>query len=137
MQFSTLAKLTLALLPAIIVFYVYGLGHLPFVGPDEARYAQVAREMFERGDLITPTLGGHLWFEAGFALLVDDWQLHDFWSFRMVGSFGPRSLRPAQYLCLVLARVVACPIQLTGGPVQFTDARLVTRVHCLFKSCEL
>lgn len=64
MQFSTLAKpLTLALLLAIIVFYVYGLGHLPLVGPDEARYAQVAREMFERGDLITPTLGGHLWFE--------------------------------------------------------------------------
>ena len=64
MQFSTLAKpLTLALLLAIIVFYVYGLGHLPFVGPDEARYAQVAREMFERGDLITPTLGGQLWFE--------------------------------------------------------------------------
>lgn len=64
MQFSTLAKpLTLALLLAIIVFYVYGLGHLPFVGPDEARYAQVGREMFERGDLVTPTLGGHLWFE--------------------------------------------------------------------------
>ena len=64
MQFSTLAKpLTLALLLAIIVFYLYGLGHLPLVGPDEARYAQVAREMFERGDLITPTLGGHLWFE--------------------------------------------------------------------------
>ena len=64
MQFSTLAKpLTLALFLAIIVLYVYGLGHLPFVGPDEARYAQVAREMFERGDLVTPTLGGHLWFE--------------------------------------------------------------------------
>jgi 4-amino-4-deoxy-L-arabinose transferase-like glycosyltransferase len=64
LQFSTLAKpLTLALLLAIIVFYLYGLGHLPLVGPDEARYAQVAREMFDRGDLITPTLGGHLWFE--------------------------------------------------------------------------
>ena len=64
MQFSTLAKpLTLALFLAIIIFYLYGLGHLPFAGPDEARYAQVAREMFERGDLITPTLGGHLWFE--------------------------------------------------------------------------
>ncbi|HKO60127.1 MAG TPA: glycosyltransferase family 39 protein [Pyrinomonadaceae bacterium] len=64
MQFSTLAKpLTLTLFVAIAVFYVYGLGHLPFVGPDEARYAQVAREMFERGDLITPTLGGHIWFE--------------------------------------------------------------------------
>lgn len=64
MQFSTLAKpLNLTLFLAIVVFYVYGLGHLPFVGPDEARYAQVAREMFERGDLITPTLGGQLWFE--------------------------------------------------------------------------
>ena len=64
MQFSTLAKpLNLAIFLAIITFYLYGLGHLPFAGPDEARYAQVAREMFERGDLITPTLGGHLWFE--------------------------------------------------------------------------
>jgi len=39
------------------------LGALPLVGPDEPRYAQVAREMFERGDLITPTLGGMPWFE--------------------------------------------------------------------------
>jgi len=36
---------------------------MPFVGPDEPRYAEVAREMFLRGDLITPTLGGHTWFE--------------------------------------------------------------------------
>jgi 4-amino-4-deoxy-L-arabinose transferase-like glycosyltransferase len=36
---------------------------MPLVGPDEPRYAQVAREMFLRGDLITPTLGGHTWFE--------------------------------------------------------------------------
>jgi 4-amino-4-deoxy-L-arabinose transferase-like glycosyltransferase len=43
--------------------YLYGLGNFPFVGPDEPRYAQVAREMFTRGDLITPTLGGHTWFE--------------------------------------------------------------------------
>lgn len=64
MQFSTLAKpVNLTLFLVIIGFYLYGLGHLPFVGPDEARYAQVAREMFLRNDLITPTLGGHLWFE--------------------------------------------------------------------------
>jgi 4-amino-4-deoxy-L-arabinose transferase-like glycosyltransferase len=43
--------------------YLYGLGHFPFVGPDEPRYAQVAREMFVRHDLITPTLGGRPWFE--------------------------------------------------------------------------
>jgi 4-amino-4-deoxy-L-arabinose transferase-like glycosyltransferase len=36
---------------------------VPFLGPDEPRYAQVAREMLERGDWITPTLGGHNWFE--------------------------------------------------------------------------
>ncbi|MCM3869308.1 MAG: glycosyltransferase family 39 protein, partial [Pyrinomonadaceae bacterium] len=48
---------------AVIAFYCYGLGHLPFVGSDEPRYAQVAREMFLRGDLVTPTLGGHTWFE--------------------------------------------------------------------------
>jgi 4-amino-4-deoxy-L-arabinose transferase-like glycosyltransferase len=61
---STLAKrATVPLFFAIAAFYFYGLGHLPFVGPDEPRYAQVAREMFLRGDLITPTLGGHTWFE--------------------------------------------------------------------------
>jgi 4-amino-4-deoxy-L-arabinose transferase-like glycosyltransferase len=47
----------------IIAFYLYGLGKLPLLGPDEPRYAQVAREMFLSGDLITPTLGGHTWFE--------------------------------------------------------------------------
>jgi 4-amino-4-deoxy-L-arabinose transferase-like glycosyltransferase len=48
---------------AITAFYLFGLGALPLVGPDEPRYAQVAREMFARRDLITPTLGGHPWFE--------------------------------------------------------------------------
>ena len=61
---STLAKRgTVLLFLAIVAFYSYGLGHLPLVGPDEPRYAQVAREMFLRRDLITPTLGGHTWFE--------------------------------------------------------------------------
>lgn len=64
MQPSRLAKRVWFLIfLAIIAFYLYGLGHIPLVGPDEPRYAQVAREMFLRGDLITPTLGGHTWFE--------------------------------------------------------------------------
>jgi 4-amino-4-deoxy-L-arabinose transferase-like glycosyltransferase len=45
-----------------IAVYFSGLT-IPLVGPDEPRYAQVAREMFERGDWITPTLGGFNWFE--------------------------------------------------------------------------
>ena len=61
---STLAKrVYIFLFLIIIAFYLYGLGHLPLLGPDEPRYAQVAREMFLSGDLITPRLGGHTWFE--------------------------------------------------------------------------
>jgi 4-amino-4-deoxy-L-arabinose transferase-like glycosyltransferase len=64
LQPSALAKRVYSLLFFIIIaFYLYGLGHLPLLGPDEPRYAQVAREMFLRGDLITPTLGQHTWFE--------------------------------------------------------------------------
>ncbi len=49
---------------AILAVFVYIFGlDIPFVGPDEARYAQVAREMLERGDWITPMLGGYNWFE--------------------------------------------------------------------------
>lgn len=48
---------------SIAAFYLWGLGLLPLVGPDEPRYAEVAREMFARHDLITPTLGGLPWFE--------------------------------------------------------------------------
>ena len=33
------------------------------IGADEPRYAQVAREMLDRRDWITPTLGGHAWLE--------------------------------------------------------------------------
>jgi len=48
----------------ILTVFVYFFGlSIPLVGPDEPRYAQVAREMFERGDWVTPTLGGFNWFE--------------------------------------------------------------------------
>ena len=88
---STLAKRVYILLFAIIIaFYLYGLGKLPLLGPDEPRYAQVAREMFVTGDLITPTLGHHTWFEKP-ALLY--WMIAG--SFKVFGvnewaaRFGP------------------------------------------------
>ena len=46
----------------VVALYFFGLT-IPLVGPDEPRYSQVAREMFERGDWVTPTLGGFDWFE--------------------------------------------------------------------------
>ena len=46
----------------IVAVYLFGLT-IPLVGPDEPRYAQVAREMWQAGDWVTPTLGGFHWFE--------------------------------------------------------------------------
>src|SRR5437763_586807 len=64
LQLSALAKRAwLPLFIAIGGFYLWGLGSFPLVGPDEPRYAEVAREMLARRDLITPTLGGLPWFE--------------------------------------------------------------------------
>jgi 4-amino-4-deoxy-L-arabinose transferase-like glycosyltransferase len=64
LQLSALAKRAwLLLFIAIAAFYFWGLGSLPLVGPDEPRYAEVAREMLARRDFITPTLGGLPWFE--------------------------------------------------------------------------
>src|SRR5919202_6931576 len=48
---------------ATALVYFYGLGRIPFVGADEPRYAEVAREMYARTDLVTPTLEGRVWFE--------------------------------------------------------------------------
>lgn len=43
--------------------FLYGLGQFGLIGADEPRYAQVAREMLERHDWITPVLGGQPWLE--------------------------------------------------------------------------
>ena len=44
-------------------FFLWKLSSFGLMGADEPRYAQVAREMLERHDWITPTLGGSAWLE--------------------------------------------------------------------------
>jgi len=44
------------------LFY-YGAGQFGLIGADEPRYAQVAREMLDRHDWITPVLNGRPWLE--------------------------------------------------------------------------
>jgi 4-amino-4-deoxy-L-arabinose transferase-like glycosyltransferase len=47
----------------LYVCYFSHLGAIGFVGPDEPRYAWVARDMVETGDWVTPRLYGKPWFE--------------------------------------------------------------------------
>jgi len=54
---ATLICLTLG------VCYFSHLGAIGFVGPDEPRYAWIARAMTETGDWVTPKLYGKPWFE--------------------------------------------------------------------------
>ena len=53
----------LALAFLCLASFFFRLGYLPMIGPDEPRYVEVAREMYDRGDWITPQLAGIHWFE--------------------------------------------------------------------------
>jgi len=53
----------IALAVLAVGLYFFELGRLPLIGPDEPRYAEVAREMYVSGDWITPRLGRIHWFE--------------------------------------------------------------------------
>src|SRR6202034_725298 len=54
-----------AVIAACVVFICLfsGLGAVGLLGPDEPRYAWIARAMAETGDWITPRLYGQPWFE--------------------------------------------------------------------------
>jgi 4-amino-4-deoxy-L-arabinose transferase-like glycosyltransferase len=52
-----------ALLVLASLFFFFGAGRVALLGPDEPRYAEVAREMFVSGDYISTRLCGCLWFE--------------------------------------------------------------------------
>ena len=58
------SRADLLLLAAFCGFlFFYGLGAFGLLGADEPRYAQVAREMLDRSDWVTPTLQGKAWLE--------------------------------------------------------------------------
>ncbi len=58
---SLFAALGLALLAYLLFFH--RLGGIGLVGPDEPRYAQIAREMMDSGNYITPRLFHEPWLE--------------------------------------------------------------------------
>ena len=64
-QTSTAARIGWAVLIVATLYFCYfsHLGAIGFVGPDEPRYAWIARDMAESGDWVTPRLYGKPWFE--------------------------------------------------------------------------
>jgi len=50
-------------LASLYICYFHNLGAIGLVGPDEPRYAWIARDMAETGDWVTPKLYGKPWFE--------------------------------------------------------------------------
>ena len=78
------SRADLLLLVAFCGFlFFYGLAAFGLVGADEPRYAQVAREMLNRSDGVTPTLQGKAWLEKP-ALYYWEAML----SFRIAGVSG-------------------------------------------------
>src|SRR5215468_1170837 len=58
------SRTDLLLLAGFCTFlFFYGIAQFGLIGADEPRYAQVAREMLQRNDWITPTLSGKPWLE--------------------------------------------------------------------------
>lgn len=80
------ALTSLAAISAVVFFF--GLADVGLIGPDEPRYAEVAREMYVSGDYISPRLCGCLWFEKpalSYWMAAASYRVFD------VGEFGARA----------------------------------------------
>jgi 4-amino-4-deoxy-L-arabinose transferase-like glycosyltransferase len=92
-QFKSRAAALFAAIIGVLVCLFSHLGALGLVGPDEPRYAWIARNMAVTGDWLTPRLYGQPWFEkpilyywvsaAGFRM-----QLPAEWAARLPSAFA-------------------------------------------------
>jgi 4-amino-4-deoxy-L-arabinose transferase-like glycosyltransferase len=121
---TVLEAATLLILTAFFLFYglvpVFGGAGLGLVGADEPRYAQVAREMLQRHDYITPILWGKPWLEKP-ALYY--WRA--MFSFREFGIHDWAARLPSASFAFVLVTLIYLHIRRfrRGGQL---DAALIT-----------
>src|SRR5208283_4252275 len=81
--------------------FFYGLGAFGLVGADEPRYAQVAREMLQRSDWVTPVLQAKPWLEKP---VLYYWQAMI--SFRAFGVSDRAARLPAAFDAAMLIAAV-------------------------------
>ena len=115
---------TLFILTAFFLFYglvpIFGGAGIGLVGADEPRYAQVAREMLQRHDFITPILWGTPWLEKP-ALYY--WRA--MFSFREFGVHDWSARLPSASFAFILVTLIYLHIRRfrRGGQL---DAALIT-----------
>ena len=121
---TVLEATTLFILTAFFLFYglvpIFGGDGVGLVGADEPRYAQVAREMLQRRDFVTPILWGKPWLEKP-ALYY--WRA--MFSFREFGVHDWSARLPSASFAFILVTLIYLHIRRfrRGGQL---DAALIT-----------
>jgi 4-amino-4-deoxy-L-arabinose transferase-like glycosyltransferase len=121
--------LLLIAIPAF--FFLWRLSSFGLIGADEPRYAQVAREMLERHDWVTPTLGGVPWLEKP---PLYYWQAMLAYEMLGVSDWAARLPSVLDAFLLVMAvygflRKVRPGSELDGALITATSAEIVGFAH--------
>ena len=92
-QRKRIAAATVAVAASLWICLFSHLGALGLVGPDEPRYAWIARAMAQTGDWVTPRLYGNPWFEKPvlyywFAAIGFRLHLSDEWAARLPSAIA-------------------------------------------------
>ena len=129
-----------------IALYLLPVSQRGMVGPDEPRYASIARQMAESGDLVTPTLWGEPWFEKPAML---------FWLGAAGHAAGLKAYTrlPVALLCLAFlgffhwrlrrdfgnstAAAATCILATSAGWVAYSDAGVFDAPLTVFVSAAL
>ena len=99
------------IIATLYLCYFHNLGAIGLVGPDEPRYAWIAREMHESGDWVTPRLYGKPWFEKPVLL---------YWgaalSFKLFGVTEAAARLPSAFAALLATLAMAWLAWRVYGP---------------------
>jgi 4-amino-4-deoxy-L-arabinose transferase-like glycosyltransferase len=116
-----------AILASSAFAFIFGLGRLGFLGPDEPRYAEVAREMFAGGDYISTHLCGCLWFEKPVLL---------YWmsaiSYRLFGVNEFAARMPSAMAAIATVALLFCALRRLASPRVAVCGSLVLATSGIF-----